>query len=41
MKGKTFSRFKKLVKPYWKTIIFVGFLSLIINFMELAKHIYN
>ena len=37
MKGKTFSRFKKLVKPYWKTIIFVGFLSLIINFMELAK----
>lgn len=37
MKNKTFSRFKKLVKPYWKTIILVGFLSLIINFMELAK----
>ena len=37
MKNKTFNRFKKLVKPYWKTIILVGFLSLIINFMELAK----
>ena len=37
MKNKTFNRFKKLVKPYWKTIIFVGILSLIINFMELAK----
>lgn len=37
MKSKTFSRFKKLVRPYWKTIILVGFLSLIINFMELAK----
>lgn len=37
MKNKTFSRFKKLVKPYWKTIIFTLILSLVINIGELAK----
>lgn len=37
MKNKTFSRFKKLVKPYWKMIIFVAILSIIIDVAELAK----
>lgn len=39
MKKKTFSRFKKMVKPYKKTIILVTFTALIIDICELVKPI--
>ena len=37
MEKKTFSRFKKLVKPYWKMIMIVAFFSIIIDAAELIK----
>jgi len=37
MKAKTFNRFKKMVKPYKKTIIFVTLTALLIDVCELAR----
>ena len=37
MKTKTLSRFKKMIKPYWKVIIVVTILSIIIDLAELVK----
>ena len=37
MKRKTYQRFKKMVKPYIKTIILVTILALIIDVCELAR----
>lgn len=37
MKNKTFLRFRKMVKPYFKTVIIVGILSLIVNIAEIVK----
>ncbi len=39
MKAKTFNRFKKMVKPYRKTIIFVTITALLIDVCELIKPI--
>lgn len=37
MKTKTFSRFKKMIKPYRKVIIFVTIMALLIDICELVK----
>ena len=37
MKNKTLNRFNKMVKPYWKTIIIVTILAIIIDLAELIK----
>ena len=37
MKSKTLKRFKEMVKPYWKTVIIVTILSIIIDGAELIK----
>lgn len=37
MKSKTFSRFKKMIKPYKKTIIIVTIMALFIDICELVK----
>lgn len=37
MKNKTLKRFKEMIKPYWKTIIIVTILSIIIDSAELIK----
>ena len=37
MKNKTLKRFKEMVKPYWKTIIIVTILSIIIDGAELME----
>lgn len=37
MKNKTLRRFKEMIKPYWKTIILVTILSIIIDGAELIK----
>ena len=37
MSKKTLSRFKNMVKPYWKTILIVTIFSIIIDGVELMK----
>ena len=39
MKTKTLKRFKEMIKPYWKIIILVTILSVIIDLAELVKPI--
>ena len=39
MKGRTFNRFKMMIKPYRKTIILVTLMALFINICELIKPI--